>query len=714
MLRPRHLLTAIAFVALMPGTASAASGDRPAPPPGRHDTTQPWIMRQVADQVASAHVGGLAPRTPVAPIRPRTASPRAATGPALKREVMGFASAGSLGDPTVGFTSWNFNDLTDVAYFGLTVNPDGSLANDNAMNIWQSQTASNFINAAHAAGVRVLLSLEFLAPDATTSATMCGALDTGGTGPQTTITQAKAALNGADGIDIDYEGVNVGCPNNRGTLRTLLPSLVQQVRAANLGAQHYLVIDTYAGAPEDSGGFFDIPTLSGSVDAFFAMAYGLESSNNNPCATCMMPTSPLAGPTYTWNVTRAANDYTPWASQTILGLPYYGVAGCVQGPNPPANAPVVVPSHYAGVPYTVFPTLASNPVISSFQTARDAQDPAGQEMSGTYLDADPADNCWREAYWDDQVSLSHKFDLVNQDNFRGAGIFTLDFGGGSPELWNLLSLEFGTTLGIQSLGGSFTASPAVASWGPNRLDVFGRGGDNALWHDAWNGTAWSGWESLGGSLTSAPAAVSWGPNRIDVFARGGDNALWHKAWNGSAWTGWDSRGGSLADAPAVASWGVNRLDVFVRGGDNGLWHMSWNGSAWSGWDGQGGSLTAAPGAVSWGFNRIDVFARGTDSGLWHKAWNGSGWTGWDSRGGPTTPSAPAPASTAVNSLDVSLTGADGSLQHFGWNGSTWSAITSEGPATLWRLGPAAVSQPGSGHIDIFTIGPDNAVWHQVS
>ncbi|MDD7942985.1 hypothetical protein PHK61_31740, partial [Actinomycetospora lutea] len=41
---------------------------------------------------------------------------------------------------------------------------------------------------------------------------------------------------------------------------------------------------------------------------------------------------------------------------------------------------------------------------------------------------------------------------------------------------------------------------------------------------------WSGWESLGGVLTSEPAAVSWRSDRIDVFVRGTDNALWHKWW----------------------------------------------------------------------------------------------------------------------------------------------------------------------------------------
>ena len=67
----------------------------------------------------------------------------------------------------------------------------------------------------------------------------------------------------------------------------------------------------------------------------------------------------------------------------------------------------------------------------------------------------------------------------------------------------------------------------MSSWQQNRLDVFVRGTDNALYHKYWNGRQWIDWENLGGVLTSAPAAVSWGPNRIDVFARGQNQNLIH-------------------------------------------------------------------------------------------------------------------------------------------------------------------------------------------
>ncbi len=47
-----------------------------------------------------------------------------------------------------------------------------------------------------------------------------------------------------------------------------------------------------------------------------------------------------------------------------------------------------------------------------------------------------------------------------------------------------------------------TAGSWIASWGQNRLDIFGLGLDGAMYHKAWDGTAWrpsiNDWERLGG------------------------------------------------------------------------------------------------------------------------------------------------------------------------------------------------------------------------
>ncbi len=42
----------------------------------------------------------------------------------------------------------------------------------------------------------------------------------------------------------------------------------------------------------------------------------------------------------------------------------------------------------------------------------------------------------------------------------------------------------------------------VTSWGPDRIDVFGLGTDDAMYHQAWDGVAWSEWVPRGGKFHS--------------------------------------------------------------------------------------------------------------------------------------------------------------------------------------------------------------------
>jgi hypothetical protein len=255
-----------------------------------------------------------------------------------------------------------------------------------------------------------------------------------------------------------------------------------------------------------------------------------------------------------------------------------------------------------------------------------------------------------------------------------------------------------------SLGGFLTSGPAVSSWAAGRLDVFARGGDNQLWHIAYQ-SGWSAWEPLGGNLTSDPAAVSWAPGRIDVFARGPDNSMMHKWFqDGIGWSGWGSLGGGFISGPAAASWGAGRLDVFGVGVDNQLWHIYYQGG-WSAWEPLGGYLTSDPAAVSWGPGRLDIVARGGDNAF-HHLWYENGWGFWNSLGGGFT-SAPSISSWAPGRLDVIGRGGDNTLYHKfyqgGWNGWFWLG----GEATS---APDAVSW-GSGRLDIFYRGPDNTIRH---
>jgi hypothetical protein len=286
------------------------------------------------------------------------------------------------------------------------------------------------------------------------------------------------------------------------------------------------------------------------------------------------------------------------------------------------------------------------------------------------------------------------------------------------------------SIGTGTAGGATprqSSSPVVA-WGANRLDVFVLGTDRALYHKAWNGTAWApsltGYEGQGGIATSAPQVVSWAPNRLDVFVTGTDSGLFHKWWNGSAWgpslTGYEAMGGLCVGDPRAVAWGPNRLDVFVVGTDRALYHKWWNGSAWgpslTGYEAMGGLCLGQPEAVAWGPNRLDIFVIGTDHALYHKWWNGVAWgpslTGYERLGGICT-SSPKAVAWGPNRLDVFVTGTDGALYHKWWDGTKW------GPSAdgFERLGGICVGEVEAvswapDRLDLFVIGTDSALYHK--
>ena len=642
-------------------------------------------------------------------------SPRSAANSRLQREVFGFVNAGNLGNSAIGYPSWDFSLLSTVAYFGLQVNSgDGHLVhNTTGWYVYQSPTMRSFINAAHASGVKVILSINLHDFGTNPDNQVCAGLVS--TSTQNTINEIVAEVNAAqiEGVNVNYEGTDTTCANGLRS-RAQLTTFVKNLRAA-LPAGKYLAIDSYTGSAEDNLEFFDITGLAPYVDSFFVMAYDMDFENaQNPplsCSSyCFNPVSALN--TYRFNVTNSVAQYTALvpASKVILGQPYYGRKACVATPwgehqYLDTHQYQASPPNFVSPMYQDAATTPSDSATSSFQSHRDRGEFAAEWDTWWSKDF----GCWRQQYWDDVQSLGAKYDVVNQNNLRGIGLFTLDYGGGSPELWALLAKKFTTTTSWASLGGGLTSGPDASSWGAARADVFVRGSDNGMWHKVWNGSSWSGWTPMGGVLTADPGVASWGPNRVDVFVRGTDNGMWHKWGDGNSWTGWEGQGGYLTSGPDVASWGAGRLDVFVRGADNGLWHKFWAGG-WSGWEPLGGVLTSDPAAVSWGPNRVDVFVRGTDNGLWRKAWDGGRWTGWEQLGGNLT-SAPDASSCSSGHLDVFATGAGNSVMQLGFNGAWnggWGAWQSLGGQST--SAPGAVCLTGTNSVMLFGRGTDNALW----
>ena len=311
---------------------------------------------------------------------------------------------------------------------------------------------TGLISAAHAIRDRVILSVNLHNFTNDPSSTMCAALHP--THRAVTVNQIVAQIQkmNADGVNIDYEGDNTTCAYQVGTtqygpdLQYEVTRLAAEFRAA-LPSPYYIAVDTYSGSAGDSSGFFNVKGLAPYVDSFFVMTYDMEYYNwshapLNCSSFCLGPTSPLT--TYYYNDSDTMGQYVAavGASKVILGVPYYGRKECVANATPstaPPNA-YSVSGSVASDGYLDASTENGYSLNSDYHAGREVNDTAGNERRDTWWSSDK--NCTRQMYFDDVDSIGRKYNLVNRDNLRGAGIFALQYGGGAPELWDAIGTHF--------------------------------------------------------------------------------------------------------------------------------------------------------------------------------------------------------------------------------------------------------------------------------
>ena len=369
-----------------------------------------------------------APPLPLLRAGARRSAPAAiSSGKSQVREVFGYAPYWALSHES----EWDYSVLSTIAYFALAPNSDGTFAQSGGgWTGWNSADLTDMINRAHMAGDKVVLTLKS-SDDGTINL-----VDS--TNRQALINNTIAAIQAKnlDGVNVDFEATeSTNFPDLQAGLTTLAADMSQQVHARWASAE--VSFATYAGSASWDGGVFNIGQIAPSVDALFVMAYDSVFSNMPGQAG---PNAPMNG--WTYNDTIDVQQYLTKApaSKIILGVPYYGYRWSTT--NGGAHAPTVSGATAEGFAAAVTDLSCAHPSLSQ------GWDGTGQSPWASWWSPPSNDPCGdnlgrpQELYYDDASSLGIKYDLINQQNLRGAGIWALGYDSGRTELWGALHTHF--------------------------------------------------------------------------------------------------------------------------------------------------------------------------------------------------------------------------------------------------------------------------------
>jgi spore germination protein YaaH/flagellar hook assembly protein FlgD len=391
------------------------------------------------------------------------ARPAAAVDPgALKREVFGFLPYWEL---SASSTRYDWEKLSTVAYFGVGASGSGALQRRNSdgsttvgWSGWTSSKMTSVINAAHASGARVVLTIQSFAWSSAGVARQKSLLGSSGNRANLARQIATAVRDrGADGANLDFEPIVA-------TYADEFTALVRAVRSElnKVHAGYQLTFDT-------TGWIGNYPiekaTASGGADAVVVMGYDYRGASSNPVGSV----APIAGPTYDIADTVAAYTARIPASKVILGVPYYGRAWST-------STSALHAKNISGTKYG-----ASTTVV--YTTARQYAADHGKQrdpVEGAAWTAYKRQNCtakygcvtpWREIYYDDATALGQKYDLINRANLRGAGIWALGYDGTRTELYQVLKDKFITDTVPPVISASSISAPFVSANGDGRMDT---------------------------------------------------------------------------------------------------------------------------------------------------------------------------------------------------------------------------------------------------
>lgn len=311
------------------------------------------------------------------------------------------------------YKNYNFRMLWGLSYFSYAVQPEtGSYK-----KIHQWKTTS-LIDSAKANGSKIFLSVSnfgrknnsvFL-KNPKAQKTLIDSLSN------------LLALRSANGINIDFEEVSSA---NKDDFTKFIIQISKSLKQAN--PKYMVSLCLYA---TDWNNVFDITTINPYIDFYTLMGYDYYGSFSKTTG----PVTPFKYSVQFGNGLKASVDYYMkegvHPSKLIVGLPYYGAEWYTKN----SDMGSVVTKFKSHPPYKSIREyyIDSLNIPIRFDSI----------SSSSYIIINDSQNRYRQIFFEDEKSLSIKYDWIKNNKIGGVGIWALGYDNGYSRLWDLLTEKF--------------------------------------------------------------------------------------------------------------------------------------------------------------------------------------------------------------------------------------------------------------------------------
>ena len=369
--------------------------------------------------------------------------------PAPGHEVYGFLPYWEM-DATIA-AHLAGTDLTTLALFSVTNKRNGSL--DTAQRGYRTITGplgAQLIREAHDRGVKVEIVFTsfgatknkqlFGAPLATQDAVIAGFVD-------------LVDSVGADGVNVDVEQLGASLIPSYG-------SFVGRLRAA-LRASHGDAQVSVSTQANENGAALAVAANANDADRIFLMGYDYHYAGSQPGASAPIDRRDGAVKDLVWSLDLYQALGVP-VEKTLLGLPLYGIAWPVAGPEVGApstgKGAVWIPSDHLDILHDpslvpvrdeieqveVYTLPTGTPAGSAgVATGSGAAGPgsvAPSSVTGPGASTAPTAEAvgWQAIYVDSPATLTPKLLLANARGLAGVGFWAIGYERGAPEYTELI------------------------------------------------------------------------------------------------------------------------------------------------------------------------------------------------------------------------------------------------------------------------------------